>query len=221
MPGRKVLLIVAIISLMIIDIYGLPQKIDLRRCPSGTPVSGACNSFTLPSTCPSGYHCYNLNNGPGFCCPDGAKVTCSNGGNPVGPCSPSGVDQCPSGHFCDFGTCCPLDIGMQTPPPTCKNGGIPKGRCLHTGGTNQCDRGYYCYDVPGERTGVCCPSRIVQSPIGSCPVVNKVGPCVILPGHCLSDDECRQGQRCCPDGCGKVCKYVGGGSYVPGSDLRV
>ncbi|KAK3611573.1 hypothetical protein CHS0354_018087 [Potamilus streckersoni] len=220
MPGRTALLVVAILSLMIIDIYGLPPKDDFRRCPSGTPISGACNSLTFPSTCPSGYHCYSLNQGPGFCCPNSAKVTCSNGGNPAGPCSPlSGADQCPAGHFCTLGTCCPLDIGMQKPLPTCQNGVTPKGRCVHSV-TNQCAGGFFCQDVPGDIRGICCPTGIVQPPPGSCPVVNNIGPCVILPGHCLSDDECRQGQRCCPDGCGKVCKYVGGGSYFPGSDLR-
>ncbi|KAK3611575.1 hypothetical protein CHS0354_018091 [Potamilus streckersoni] len=221
MYGRTISFVLVILSLQVIDIFGIPPNEDTRICPRGTPVSRDCNPRTFPSTCPSGYFCYSPFDGSGLCCPDGAKVTCPSGGNPAGPCNPFGIIQCPSGYFCrsesvdGSGSCCPLD--MPVLPDRCRNGGTPNGRCVPFV-TNQCAGGFFCQKVPGDRTGICCPTIIAQLPLGSCPVVNNVGLCVKLPSHCLSDDECRQGQRCCPDRCGNVCKYVGGDSYIPGSN---
>ncbi|KAK3611572.1 hypothetical protein CHS0354_018086 [Potamilus streckersoni] len=224
MLGQTFPLVLAILSFLVFGINGVEpplhtHQLDTRRCPMGTPVSRDCSPNTVPSTCPRGYHCYSPKGGLGLCCPSNAKDTCPNGGIPAGSCSTRLASQCPLGHFCSSpsldgsGICCPLDVQML--PLKCQNGGTPNGRCVHSL-ANQCVAGFFCQNVPGDTTGVCCPAVNVQPSLGSCPVVNNVGPCVVLPINCGSDIECQQGQRCCPDGCGKVCKYVGDGSYRPG-----
>ncbi|XP_064610035.1 WAP four-disulfide core domain protein 3-like [Liolophura sinensis] len=79
----------------------------------------------------------------------------------------------------------------------------PNVNCLED---SECAAGEKCCSEGCNK--VCKRALGVQDHAGACPAPSGlVGICVFIPGYnCLSDSECRADQKCCSEGCGRVCK---------------
>ncbi|XP_060554606.1 kielin/chordin-like protein isoform X3 [Ruditapes philippinarum] len=154
----------------------------------------------------------NCNDGNAGCtrmaCPD-RPGTCPTpvGGNAVGIC----IDECNADSECPYGEkCCSNGCGRVC-MKAIGGGGRP---CIHKGKTYQDGESFKddcntcnCNDGNAGCTRMACPDRpgTCPTPVGG----NAVGICL---DECNADSECPYGEKCCSNGCGRVCmKAIGGG----------
>jgi len=87
--------------------------------------------------------------------------------------------------------------------------GFSAGKCPPGQSKCECSGGYYCTapDAGCPPKTLVCPVGSVLTPPkhrGTCPVVPPIGaaPCVWA---CQNDDSCPPNEKCCSNGCGKMC----------------
>ncbi|XP_053380206.1 uncharacterized protein K04H4.2-like [Mercenaria mercenaria] len=215
----NIFIITTLLATVLVSVFGQEEDgyVNRRRRPRPRPDSqgciqvGVCGGF-VGASCPRGSTCRRIwpTQTAGPCCldrPDPPHNTCLYG-PPGRSCRQS--RQCRPGYTCQIepgrrrGTCC----RSQDPPNNTCLYGQPGGSCI---GSRQCRPGYTCQTEPGRRSGTCCRR---QSQGGTCPPSSgRPGICVFDPRvNCSSNSECRRGQICCPEGCGRVCKNL---DYFP------
>ncbi|KAK3600397.1 hypothetical protein CHS0354_026628 [Potamilus streckersoni] len=185
---------------------------SFSRCPGGTIAGSLCNLQGTGSECNDYQICVSdpFSRGGGVCCE--IPSTCPKQG-PKCNLDGSGT-RCKPGYTCNIipnpketfgkGVCCGNicpEGSNQGPACNVDRSGIP------------CKTGYRCIPIHGNhKQGVCCSSPISshQNKTGTCPPPSGLaGICVFRPGiNCLGDEECPLSYKCCPEGCGSVCKQV-------------
>nr|XP_039252697.1 adhesion G protein-coupled receptor L4-like [Styela clava] len=121
------------------------------------------------------------------------------------------VDECADGtHGCDQEAGCTNTEGSYT--CTCKSGFSGDGRTCKdvnecVDGTHDCDREANCTNTEGSHTCRCKPGLVgdgknCRDPL--CPAIKDedVAFCV---QECDTSSDCRAGEYCCYNGCGRVC----------------
>jgi len=184
-----------IITVGVIFIVGsaFAQTKDVPKgtCPVAPPTFGAC-VFNPDTNCAGDNECKIGQ----LCCNDGCGKICKDAvtSDPKPYVPPSGKGTCPVAPP-TFGAC------VFNPDTNCA-------------GDNECKIGQLCCN---DGCGKICKDAVTSSKPytppnedGQCPQAKRVfGTCVFTPGvNCVGDNECKIGQLCCADGCGKICKDV-------------
>ncbi|XP_046335422.2 WAP four-disulfide core domain protein 5-like [Haliotis rufescens] len=182
-------------GLFVVAVSASPALDSLRTresssCPPSSGLAGAC-VFIQGINCISDSECSDGK----VCCSEGCGSVCK---VPI-PNAKREIIQ-PAKRVTGS---CPASSGLV-------------GICLFVPGVNciedsECAYGKLCCS---EGCGKMCKEPVAHAKrevthAGSCPKVdqNMLGFCVFRPGiNCLSDDECTTNQRCCQEGCGRVCK---------------
>jgi hypothetical protein len=179
-----------------------PSSSSLGRCPkpSGPPSFGAC-VFTPGVNCVDDNECQNGQ----ICCPDKCNKICKDPSTaspeeepkPYIPQPYNGGDKgkCPVVPP-TFGVC------AFNPDVNCKDDNECKiGQLCCNDGCNK-----ICKDSVKSTKDEPKP-YIPSNGDGQCPEAKRTfGTCVVTPLNCGGDNECKTGQLCCKDGCGRVCK---------------
>lgn len=138
----------------------------------------------------------------------------------------NGCDTCECGSPCDGVSCPDPDTSICVPMPVeCLSGPCPEvPRCVvnpcllgsprvdpSTAQPIRCSTNSDCIGWSGatycslykSEGGVCCPGREPRWSPGTCPPASSSNS--DCSRHCLIDEQCSSGQRCCFNGCGLAC----------------